>query len=108
MWLNLNIDAVEFIFQYIEKHPEYMPRFDYTRLSDELFFHSILLGNDFEQKDKIVCDDMRFVDWETGPQYPRVFTITDLDRLSSTKNFFARKFDCSIDNQIIEELYRRI
>jgi hypothetical protein len=108
MWLNLNKSAAKYIFDYLEKNPKFIRRFAFTRLSDEIFFQTILLGGDYEDKHHIVNDDMRFVDWETGPEYPRIFTTKDLRRCLSSQKFFGRKFDINADRAVIDRVLRHI
>jgi hypothetical protein len=104
MWLNLTRKAVEYVLIFLRDHPEYVSRFRYTRLSDEIFFQSILLGSDFKDDNIIINDDMRFIDWETGPEYPRIFTMDDYDRCVNSRKFFGRKFDEKVDGMVIDKL----
>lgn len=40
---------------------------------------------------------LRYIDWKTGPQYPRVLNENDFDKIKNSNCLFARKFDENID-----------
>jgi hypothetical protein len=102
-WFTLSNSAVTYIAQFLEKNPGYLKRFRYTRCADEIFTQSILLNSPF--KDKVVNDDLRYVNWSTGPEYPKILRAEDYAILAQAKNkFFARKFDEKIDAKVIEKL----
>ncbi|EPJ5820036.1 beta-1,6-N-acetylglucosaminyltransferase, partial [Klebsiella pneumoniae] len=42
---------------------------------------------------------LRYTDWTTGPQYPRLLDSSDLEKINNTFCFFARKINDSIDCQ---------
>ncbi len=51
---------------------------------------------------------MRYVDWDSGPEYPRTLRINDYEKVMETKNLFARKFDETVDMEIIDKIYKAI
>ena len=104
MWLNLNQAACSYILDYVERNPSFLTRFRYTRISDEIFFQTILLGTGFQEKETILCDDMRYIDWESGPEYPRLLRSEDFKKCIQSGKFFGRKFDSSVDKEVIENI----
>lgn len=80
--------------------------FKNTLCCDELFIQTLCINSVF--KDNVYWpigdnDDhaiMRLIDWKRGQPY--VWRMTDEDELKSTDMLFCRKFDPSIDSQIIE------
>jgi len=90
-WLNLTHESVEFIFSFLDKAPEFLKKLKYSRATDEIWIQSIIMN--FPLKDKVVNTDLRYIDWESGPDYPRILTIDDLEKLKKSKALFARKFD---------------
>lgn len=106
-WFNLSRSAVEYILDYLRKNPSYLHRFKYTRCADEIFTQSLLCNSPFHNK--LVNDCLRYVDWHSGPEQPRVLRMDDLDRILQHKTaFFGRKFDETVDKNIIATLYERI
>ena len=104
MWSNLTKEAVTYIFSFLEKNEWYYKQFKFTRLSDEIFFQTLLLSFDYPGKDRIVNDDLRYIDWTVGPPYPKVFTMEDYEKCIASGKFFGRKFDIQIDAEVIDKL----
>jgi hypothetical protein len=104
-WFNLSAEAIKYIVKYIEQHPEYLRQFRHSSCADEIFVQSIILNSDF--RSRVVADDLRFIDWSSGPEYPRLLRNSDFDKLVQVKDkFFARKFDEEKDRVIIERLHK--
>ncbi|WP_300370948.1 beta-1,6-N-acetylglucosaminyltransferase [Brachyspira sp.] len=105
-WWNLTNNAVKYILDYDENNPNFLKRFNYTWGSDEFFFQSILLNSPF--KDNCVNDNLRYIVWNGGA--PLNLKIKDYDCIKNNinNNIFARKFDETIDNDIIDKLYEDI
>jgi len=80
--------------------------FKFTRCCDEVFLQTIVNKSKFEERlyHKEYDNDphaiMRLIDWERGTPY--IFRNIDKDMLKRTDMLFARKFDCSIDKEIID------
>jgi len=108
LWLNLTNNAVTYILEFIEKNPWYIKRYKLTRCTDEIFFHSILLGFDYNGKNAVVNDDMRYIDWTSGPQYPRTLTMVDYRNCIQSGRLFGRKFDQLVDEEIIEKILQEV
>lgn len=49
---------------------------------------------------------MRLIDWSRGTPY--VFKSIDREMLRETDMLFARKFDCTIDREIIDYVARSL
>lgn len=59
--------------------------------SDEFVFQTILLNSPI--KDKIINDNYRYIDWSAGGANPKVLNESDAEKISASKDLFARKFD---------------
>jgi Core-2/I-Branching enzyme len=105
-WTNLNGNAVELILDYISKNPGYLKRFKFTNCADELFFQTILLNSSLAQ----TCenDTLRYFNWSKGPEYPRTLRKDDLEDIQHSKALFARKFDETVDKEIISLMYEHL
>ncbi|MFN6038624.1 MAG: beta-1,6-N-acetylglucosaminyltransferase [Bacteroidota bacterium] len=102
-WFNLSLEALTYVGNYVKENPEYLKCYRYTRCADEMFIQCILLNSQF--KDSIVSDDLRYVDWITGPDFPKILTVSDFDKLINVDSkFFARKFDVNVDKQILNKI----
>ena len=106
-WFTLSFKTAKFVDEYIIKNNEFIKLFKNTRCADEIIMATILMNS--VCKEKVEDNYLRYVDWQTGPESPRILRAIDFDRLSSLKNvFFARKFDEKIDNVIVEKIYSEI
>ena len=101
-WINLSKEAVEYMLHYIEEHPEFFRSFHYTRVGDEIWVQTLLLNSPL--REKIISNSKRYIDWTSGPEYPRILRISDFDKIMQSNAFFARKFDLKIDKKIYEEI----
>lgn len=105
-WMNLTSDCVKQMLDWIQDNPWYLKRFRFTRCADEIFFHTVIL-----EKCKgleIVNDNLRYIDWETGPEAPRILRVEDLDKMFRSQKLFARKFDSSVDNAVVNKVLENL
>lgn len=105
-WMDLKAATVQNLLQYVSQNPSFLRRFRFTHAPDEFFFQSAI-GN-CGVLPSSTARPLRYIDWERGPEHPRVIRLDDLPRLESSKMMFARKLDESIDSNVIEELYARL
>lgn len=105
-WMNLNKEAVQYILAYVKSHPEYLGRFRFTHCADELFFQTILLNSPLADS----CENnlLRYFNWKKGPEFPRTLRMDDLEEILQSPALFARKFDETVDNNVIVEMYQRV
>lgn len=71
-------------------------------IPDEIFFQSALLNSPLAPT--ILNDDRREIDFPAYAAHPRVFTADDFPRLRSSEKYWARKFDESVDGEILRLL----
>ena len=99
-WFTITFNAIQYILDYIEKNPDYSSSFKYTSCADESFIQIILLNSKF--KDNLVNNNLVYMDWEHSTKgSPKVLTIEDYKNFKDSDNLFARKFDLSVDSQVL-------
>ncbi len=102
-WFNLSIEALRYIVNYLDKNPAYLKTFKYSLTADEIFIQSILMNSEF--KSKMIPQDLRYTNWSTGPEYPKILRESDFEELIHVESkFFARKFDATKDSIILDKL----
>jgi len=72
---------------------------------DETLVQSVLMNSPLANR--VVNDDRRAIFWDAGAPSPRTLTIQDLPRLREARTagkLFARKFDVSVDADVITAL----
>jgi len=104
-WWCLHRDSMNYILEFSRKESPVVNFFQHVRISDEMYFHTILLNS--HQLSTIINRSLTYVDWN-GPPYPRVLKSSDYNDLITADCFYARKFDKNIDDEILELLDRSI
>jgi len=77
----------------------------WSGIPDESLFQSVLLNSPLASQ--VINDDRRAIYWEPGAPSPRTLTMEDLPRLREARadgKLFARKFDVSVDADVIAAL----
>lgn len=83
----------KYIFDYMEKHPEYEQFFAKSRCPDESFFHTLLMNSPYADMRR---DYLHYIDWSEGKSSPKTLTYQDFDAIINSKKLFARKIDNDI------------
>ena len=96
----------EFVHKEITRRPAVLRRFRNTRCADEIVLQTLLLNSRF--RDRVENTPLCFVDWQTGPEYPRTFTLDDFPRLLESGAYFARKFDSTKDPGVIRQVLQNV
>lgn len=77
-----------------------------TLIPDESFFQTTLLHSPLRAR--VTGRNRHFIDWDMGPEWPRILRMEDLPRMEASDAFFARKFDDAVDGEVIAALERRL
>lgn len=103
-WMILSRKFCEFL-----THSPEVDRFKefyrHTLIADEGFFQTVIMNTSY--KSTIVNDDKRAIDWVpmgTIKLRPRDFTAKDANFLMNSHDLFARKFDETVDGDILSIL----
>jgi Core-2/I-Branching enzyme len=103
-WWNLSRSAAEHVLRFTGEHPDYRDYHRHTWCPDELFFQSVLVGTRYCEDHEVVNDSLRFTNWPTGEDHPRILRSSDLDAMRASGKPFARKFDSSVDDEVLVRL----
>lgn len=113
-WFSITDDFA----RYVVSKEEWVKRvFRKTWCCDEVFLHTLLVGSPFMKNVFHHADDgkkygwdntccMREIDWTRGAPY--TFRLEDFDMLMKSEMCFARKFDASVDDKIIDKIKKRL
>jgi hypothetical protein len=77
--------------------------FRFTRCADEMIFQNALMHGPAALRDAIVNRTYRKLTWEGG-WHPKTYTIADKEELLASDDWFARKFDETVDATILDAL----
>jgi hypothetical protein len=107
-WMILTRAFCEFITQSPEVEP-FKEFYKNTLISDEGFFQTVIMNTSYTSR--LINDDLRSIDWIPMGEIklrPRDYTIHDSHKLKTSNNLFARKFDETIDSEILNDLEHHI
>ncbi|GEM66221.1 hypothetical protein SF1_42030 [Sphingobacterium faecium NBRC 15299] len=102
-WWSITRESVLYIFNYLDSNPSYLTFYKDTFIPDESFFQTILLNSEKLNK-KIVNNNLRYIDWESGPTYPKILMNMDFWKIVQSDCIFARKIDQIENTNIIDLL----
>lgn len=105
-WMDLTSGTVKETLRFLQSDKAFIRRFRYTFCPDEVFFQTAIENSNGRRATQL--PPSRFIDWTTGPEFPRVLRQSDLERLEGSPALFARKLDNDVDSEIIEALYERL
>ncbi|MBP6115732.1 MAG: hypothetical protein KBC57_13835 [Neisseriaceae bacterium] len=109
-WMILSRKFCDFVV----RHPDvdrFKTFYKNTFMADEGFFQTVLMNTSYRQE-AVVEDDLREIEWlpaeGDAPPRPRILGLADEAMLAQSERLFARKFDETIDADIIEQLSQRM
>ena len=99
-WFSITHDFAKYILQ----QKKWIARqFRWTNFSDEVFVQSILMNSHYRSS---VHPDMRLIDWKRREtrSHPHIYRKEDYEMLRDSDCLFARKFDETVDAEIIDRV----
>ena len=109
-WWILDPYALDYILDYHATHPEYYAFHKNTFVADELFVQMIIANSkDEELLKRIENNERRFTIWETSScAHPNILRTTDLEAILASDDLYARKFDDTVDEEILDLIDQKI
>jgi hypothetical protein len=92
---------VDYVQRFVTTSRDYVRFFEHVLIPDELFFQTLIMNSPL--RDSIVNDNLRYLDWSREPA-PAVLGVGDLDRMLRSDKLFARKFDETVDRDVLDRL----
>ncbi|MDR1263869.1 MAG: hypothetical protein LBK46_10350, partial [Oscillospiraceae bacterium] len=114
-WFSITHEFAVFL---LKEEPTIKALFENYYTPDEKCVQTLLMNSRFRrrwsgaQERQFPSWNMRLIEWPSTRNWesphPKVFTMANLDQLTSSACHFARKFDMSVDTDIITILARRL
>jgi hypothetical protein len=101
----LSRECIEYLNKFVRENAAFVRFFRHVLLPEEIFFQTVLLNSPLA--DRLVNDNLRCINW-TGSWHPEIFRLKDFKTFINTDGLFARKFDTSIDAEVLDEIDRAI
>ena len=98
-WFTISWEHVQYICDYWHNTPKLRSFIKLTWGPDEFIFQTILYNSSY--RDAMVNNDLRYIDWSGGGVSPKTLTIDDLEALTTSGQYFARKFDITKDEKLL-------
>lgn len=105
-WMDLTNNCVSQIITFAETHKKFVKKFRHTKCADEIFFQTIILN--YVKNIDVDNKCLRYIDWYSGPDYPRIMRIEDYPKLKKSDCLFARKFNTSVDSAIVDMICKDV
>lgn len=105
-WWTITYDCSLFILNYLKENPWYINDFKYTLCPDEHFFQILIMNSSYAEK--VENNNLRYINWKRPANSPEVIVEKDLEKLQKSNKLIARKFDISIDKDIIRYISQNI
>lgn len=105
VWCSLPISVAEYIVKYNESHSDFLSDLMHTLIPEEFFFQTIIMNSPF--KEDVVDRNLRYTDW-TGKNgsRPSFLDLTDFNSIVESGDFFARKIDLQISDELLIKIER--
>ena len=100
-------EAAAYVSRFAHEETSFVRFFEHVYIPDELFFPTVLLNSSF--RDDVLNDNLRHIEWTPSDDGggPRVWRTEDFAELAGSSKLFARKFDVTVDEGILDLLDRR-
>jgi len=94
--------CIKWIDTFVKQNPNFVNRFKYTYVPDEEFYQTLLMSSPF--RDNIISDDLKYKDWgnDVNAINTKILEKTDFQKLKESKSLFARKFDATVDSEVLD------
>jgi len=101
-WFSLSRGALEYVLDYMDKHPEYVAYYRRTMNADESMLATLVFNS---PELRVANRETTYTRWSNLlSAHPDIFRSVDLAELAAAEPFFARKFDIAVDADILDEL----
>jgi hypothetical protein len=106
-WFNITREAADEVLDWVD-NTDILRQIRYSYGADEIFFATVLLNSRLAST--CVNNSLRYMNWGANRSGPRIVTSADLDKVFDQPgiSLFARKFDPSVNPEVIERVIRHI
>lgn len=105
-WVTLSGEAVNYLLSNSMQVQKVTRFLNHCNVADELFVQTVLLNSPLRAK--CINDNLRFINWSNAQiqhsDSPLVLTLDNFAQIKSSPHFFARKFDITIDEQVVRKI----
>lgn len=96
----LHSECINYIVNFVHDNKFFVNYFKYVMFPDEFFFQTVIINSKF--KEFIVNDDLRYIHFPKGKGHPIILRKEDMPEFMNSTDLFARKFDVSVDSNVLD------
>lgn len=105
-YMTLSRRAADYLCNFTQTHPEIKTHFSRMNVPSEVYPHTVLANN---ASLKLINEQHFFFDVNGRKRgRPHILGVKDLDRITASNAFFARKFDRMLDSKVLDCLDQRV
>lgn len=101
-WWTITANCAKYVMETLAGDLTTFNYFKFSFIPDETLFQTIILNSPYFAD--VDNNNLRLIDWKSGPSYPKILTFGDELRLKESKSLFARKFDMTYNLKIIQAI----
>ena len=105
-WWTISAECANYVNDIFSKNTKLTHFLKYSWGTDEFAFATIVMNSPF--KTHTINNNLRYIDWSEGNSHPKLLLLEDYDAIISSDMLFARKFDTSIDINILNKIDKNI
>ena len=102
-WFCIPFKVVQYINRFLEENEWYYKAFKNSLCPDEFFYQTLIMNSEF--KTDVIDNNLMYIkfgDTLKTRNNPITLKMEHISTIESSNEFFARKFDEAIDNEVIE------
>ncbi len=100
-WACISGMCAAWVVDYIATHPEFLRFYRHCVCPDESFLQTLVMSCPVRGE---IADYLHYADWSMGGSNPKILTAEDIPQLAASAAFMARKFDLSVDAEVLKIL----
>lgn len=101
-WFTASVAFVQYALNYMRENPDYERFLRTVWNPDEFTFNTLVMNSPF--RERLVNSNLRNIDWSEGNANPKIFRVSDVPGLIQGECFMARKFDTTVDAEVLDLL----
>jgi len=108
-WFTIPLDVAKYMMEFLNDNKWYYRYFNNTLVPDESFFHTLIMNSPYRAN--VINNNLFLLKWgETlsDRNSPQDLTMEDLPLIENSDQFFARKFDETIDGSIVQYFSQKV
>ncbi len=113
LWFILSYQTVQYILDFIKNNKGYDLAFRKSLCADEVYFHTIIQNSYLQERiyhpedeEQVSEGGLRYIDWMSGPDYPKILDESDFDKMKQSGMLFARKVKANIDINLLKQYFQ--